>query len=77
MASIPIDVTLVDGTATTTSLVTRDPTEWTADEARRFVWDVWRLLLTNAGESLQRRELTPYGTWRLEFVADTGTRSVA
>ena len=24
-------------------------------------------------ESLQLRELQPYGTWRLEFVADTGT----
>jgi hypothetical protein len=47
--------------------------EWTADDARRFVWDVWWLLLATRGRSLQLRELTPYGTWRLEFVADTGT----
>jgi hypothetical protein len=42
-------------------------------DADQGPWDVWRLLLTAAGESLQLRELAPYGTWRLEFVADTGT----
>jgi len=47
-----------------------------ADDARRFVWDVWRLLLAAASESLQLRELQPYGTWRLAFVADTGTAAL-
>lgn len=72
MASIPVDVTLADGTVETTTLVVPDPAKWAADDARRFVWDVWRLLLTAAGESLQLREIAPYGSWRLEFVADTG-----
>ena len=45
----------------------------TRDDAPRFVWDVWRRLLAATMESLQLRELQPYGTWRLEFVADTGT----
>lgn len=64
MANITVDVTLIDGTATTTTLVTLDPTEWTADDARRFVRDVWRLLFTAAGESLQLREPQPYGSFR-------------
>jgi hypothetical protein len=72
MASLPVDVTLVDGTASTTTLVTLDPEEWSTDDARRFVWDVWRLLLATGGWSLQLRELQPYGTWQPEFVADTG-----
>ena len=35
--------------------------------------DVWRRLLTVRCESLPLHELQPYGTFRLEFVADTGT----
>ena len=73
MANVPVDVTLVDGTATTSVVVTPDSADWTADDARRFVWDVWRWLLAAGGETLQLRELQPYGTWRLAFVADTGT----
>jgi hypothetical protein len=37
------------------------------------VWNVWRQLLAPAMKILQLRELTPYGTWRLECVTDTGT----
>jgi hypothetical protein len=73
LAKVRVDVTLVDGTATTLAVVAPDPKPWTAVDARRFVWDVWRRLLAPAAESLQLRELTPYGTWRLEFFADTGT----
>ena len=73
MAKVRVDLTLVDGTATTLAVVAPDPKPWTAVDTRRFVWDAWRRLLAAAAESLQQRELTPCGTWRLEFVADTGT----
>ena len=71
MANVRVDVTLVDVTTTTATLAAPNPSDWTADDARWFVWDVWRRLLAVGGESLQLRELPPYGTWRLEIVADT------
>ena len=39
----------------------------------RFSWDVWRRLLAVRCERLQLRGLQPYGTFQLEFVADTGS----
>jgi len=73
MLSLFVDIALIDGTKTTAAVPAPDPRGWTAGDARRFVWDVWRRLLAAGGESLRLRELTPYGTWHLEFVADTGT----
>jgi hypothetical protein len=73
MTNIAVEVNRVGGPSATMTVAASRAAAWTRDDARRFVWDVWRRLLAAAMESLQLRELTPYGTWRLEFVADTGT----
>ena len=62
-----------EATPTPMTLAAPDPAEWIAEEARRFVRDVWGLLQAHGGESFQLRKPRPYGTWRREFVADTGT----
>jgi len=43
------------------------------DDARQFVWAVWRLLKPTYCESLKVREVEPGVMFRLEFVADSGT----
>jgi hypothetical protein len=72
---VPVTVilNLPDGASATGAVPATDPASWTKDDAKEFVWAVWRLLKAHAGESLQLREIDPVGVCRLEFVADTGS----
>jgi hypothetical protein len=49
-----------------------NPTRWSEEDARAFVWSVWSMLEAQVAESFQVRELEPWTVYRLEFVTDRG-----
>lgn len=63
---------MYDGHARRANVQAPDPTHWSEEDARAFVWTVWSVLEAQVAESFQVRELQPWTVYRLEFVTDRG-----
>jgi hypothetical protein len=69
---IAVALDLSKGRSRRAQLHAPDPTRWSEEDARAFVWSVWTMLGARVAESFQVREIEPWTVYRLEFVTDSG-----
>ncbi len=70
--NIAIALDLDEGVSRRAQVHAPNPTRWSEEDARAFVWSVWNLLEAHFAESFHVREIQPWTVYRLEFVTDRG-----
>ena len=69
---ITVALELDQGVSRRVQVPAPDPSCWSEEDAREFVWAVWALLEAHAAESFQVRYVRPWTKYCLEFIADCG-----